>query len=54
MGDVLRFINGKCVDDLPIGGVKDALFGPPNSTVLLKLERPNGENVAPPWAFLPS
>eukprot|EP00293_Proteomonas_sulcata_P005804 CAMPEP_0184322838 /NCGR_PEP_ID=MMETSP1049-20130417/126880_1 /TAXON_ID=77928 /ORGANISM="Proteomonas sulcata, Strain CCMP704" /LENGTH=318 /DNA_ID=CAMNT_0026644111 /DNA_START=256 /DNA_END=1212 /DNA_ORIENTATION=+ len=42
VGDVLRYINGQCVDDLPIGGVKDALFGPPNSTVLLKLQRPTG------------
>ncbi len=30
------------MDNLPIGGVKDALFGPPNSVVLLRLQRPNG------------
>jgi len=41
-GDVLFAINGVYLNTLPLGGVKDALFGPPNSTVKLHMRRHDG------------
>lgn len=43
-GDVLYAINGTFLNTLPIGGVKDILFGPPNSTVKLHMRRQDGSS----------
>ena len=43
-GDVLYAINGTYLNTLPIGGVKDILFGPPNSTVKLHMRRQDGSS----------
>jgi len=39
VGDTLRFVDGRCIDDMPFEFVKDVLWGAPNTIVRLRLTR---------------
>mmetsp|Transcript_11070 Transcript_11070/g.26093 ORF Transcript_11070/g.26093 Transcript_11070/m.26093 type:complete len:945 (-) Transcript_11070:285-3119(-) len=39
VGDVMRYVDGACIDDMPFEFVKEILFGPPNSIVRIRLRR---------------